>query len=63
MINCQSTNLSSSSITNAQFTGPKKAIQLTNAAAGLQQNTDILLIQSSKFTGDTEITANGKNFI
>jgi len=62
MIKFQSTQLSQSSISYAQFKGPKKALQLADAATGIQKNTDVLVVESSTFLANTEIEANGKDY-
>ena len=59
MITIQSTNLSQCSIMNTIFTGPKRALQLSNAAAGLEQNTGTLVLQEVTLVGGTEIAAHG----
>lgn len=59
MITIQSTNLSKCSITNAIFTGPRRALQLSNAAAGLEQNTGTLVLQEVTLVGGTEVAADG----
>ena len=58
MITIRSTNLSQCSITNTIFTGPKRALQLSNAAAGLEQNTGTLVLQEVILVGGTEIATN-----
>lgn len=44
MITFHSTDLNRSSISHTNFTGPKRALQLANAAVGLQQNTGVLVL-------------------
>jgi hypothetical protein len=63
MITFQSTDLNRSSISHTVFTGPKRALQLNNAATGLQQNTGVLVLQAIKCFSGTEIAANGKLFM
>ncbi|CAF1055558.1 unnamed protein product [Adineta ricciae] len=59
MLKFQSTRLPLTSIRYAQFKGPKSAVQITNSAPGLQQNTGKLVIESSIFSDGTTISANG----
>ena len=61
MLKFQSTRLPLTSIQYAQFKGPKSAVQITNAAPGLQQNTGKLVIESSIFSDGTTISANGRS--
>ena len=60
MITFQSTDLNRSSISHTVFTGPKRALQLNNAAVGLPQNSGVLVLQAIKCLSGTEIAANGK---
>lgn len=61
MITIQSTNLSQCSITNSVFRGPKRALQLSNTASGLEQNTGTLVLQEVILLDGTEVAANGSS--
>ena len=60
MITFRNTDLSRSSINYTIFTGPKPALQLSNAADGLQQSSGILVLKSIICLSGTEIAANGE---
>jgi hypothetical protein len=63
LIHFQGTQLSNSTINYAEFEGPKKALQVEDAAPNLSPTTGNLLVQSSNFTDATEIDAYSKNII
>jgi hypothetical protein len=63
MLHFQSTPLSNSSISYAQFQGPKQTVLLDDTGPNLQQNTGTLLVQSSTFSNDAKIQANSKTGI
>ena len=60
MFNLQSTQLNQTSISGAVFTGPKRGLQTTNAAPGLEQNTGVLILQSVTFLNNATLATNGK---
>jgi hypothetical protein len=60
MLNFQATQLNQTSISGAIFRGPKKGLQTTSAAPGLQQNTGVLLLQSVAFLNNATLSTNGK---
>ena len=63
MLTFQSTDLNRSSISHTVFTGPKRALQLNNAAVDLPQNSGVLVLEAIKCLSGTEITANGELFL